>query len=845
MENYETGGGATGDDAQYSSNDECQKRYHTAYAYAANGFSVIPLGWNKVPSIEWKKYQNEIADNATLKEWFLEKKFPGIGIVCGSISGNLSILDFESNTIYLEWLEKAQLEGHGDILDRSVFVLSGKGVHAYFRLAAVPAAGRKLAFGFDESGKKNLLIETRASGNYVMTPGSAAWCHPNRIEYAVMRPEFHIKDTLTINEDTWYAFTTIAESFNEIPANEDEATVRTISKSFVDNSVSPTVQDFNENCDIEKLLKETGFKLERTDGGKSFWQKPHSSNPGYHCTFNHEGSGRLFNFSAANEPLEENRSYSPFEVLALFQFDGDEFAAEMAIRDEGYGTDYWEDPEEIIHVLPAISQMQLGLLPDALRGRISDVSYRMQVPMEAVACAHLITIAAVIGAGCAIRPKQHDSWQVVPNLWGYHVARPGFLKSPNRKEATKFLKPLEKEAEKRFKVEWAEYENELEVYKLKVDRLKVAAKKSKADTSAEDLRAALNAIPKPEEPKQRRYKSNEVSTQKMTELLEANQRGLLVETDELASFLARMEQKEHQTDKGYFLQAWDGDGDYSDDKIGRGTTKAAHLCLSWLGCIQPDKLKAILKRTQHSLGNDGMIQRYQMSVWPDEQAFKVVDEEPDLMGESRLQTIIQRLHDIDFTAIGAEKDKEDGIPFFRFQAVAQTAFYSWLQRNAAKVRADANPLMQEHLQKYQSLLPSLALIFHLVERLDPARDHEDVSSKHTASAVSLDNLKLAEQWCDLLESHARRIYSLLDLKVKDATDFLAKKLQEGLLEDGFSLRDIDRKKWHGLTDRQDVKAAIEELKNANWIFEVKRPARWQQKSSVTYRINPKIKGNSE
>jgi len=56
----------------------------------------------------------------------------------------------------------------------------------------------------------------------------------------------------------------------------------------------------------------------------------------------------------------------------------------------------------------------------------------------------------------------------------------------------------------------------------------------------------------------------------------------------------------------------------------------------------------------------------------------------------------------------------DKIPFYHFSEDAQEVFYSWLKDLQEKIQSENASLMVEHLSKYRSLMPSLALIFHLI-----------------------------------------------------------------------------------------------------------------------------------
>ena len=75
-----------------------------------------------------------------------------------------------------------------------------------------------------------------------------------------------------------------------------------------------------------------------------------------------------------------------------------------------------------------------------------DIAERMQCPPDFTAAAVIVALGSVIGRRCGIRPKRHDDWAVVPNLWGAVIGRPGVLKSPAIEEALRPLHRLESEA---------------------------------------------------------------------------------------------------------------------------------------------------------------------------------------------------------------------------------------------------------------------------------------------------------------------------------------------------------------------------------------------------------------
>ena len=117
------------------------------------------------------------------------------------------------------------------------------------------------------------------------------------------------------------------------------------------------------------------------------------------------------------------------------------------------------------------------------------------------------------------------------------------------------------------------------------------------------------------------------------------------------------------------------------------------------------------------------------------------------------------------------------------------------------------PSFESHLAKYRSLMPSLALISHLV----------DVVSGKAMGAVSLEAAMLAADWCEYLEAHARKIYSPELRPDVTAAHRLADKIQSGDIQDGMTAREVYRPQWSGLIDTGTVSAGLALLARHNWV----------------------------
>lgn len=120
-----------------------------ALKYQKFGFSVIPIGPDKKPLIEWKKYQTERASVQQIEEWFRGETPPNIGIVTGKISG-ITVVDVEAGGKWEHYpVTMTSKTGNG-------------GVHLFY----------KYAEGVSNSARIFDLTDIRGEGGYVVVPPS-------------------------------------------------------------------------------------------------------------------------------------------------------------------------------------------------------------------------------------------------------------------------------------------------------------------------------------------------------------------------------------------------------------------------------------------------------------------------------------------------------------------------------------------------------------------------------------------------------------------------------------------------------------------------------------------------
>jgi hypothetical protein len=494
----------------------------------------------------------------------------------------------------------------------------------------------------------------------------------------------------------------------------------------------------------------------------------------------------------------------------------------------------WPLPQPLPYSLRAVPTLPERLLPDALRPWLVDSAERLQVPLEFPAAAALVALAAVVGNQVRIRPKEQDDWTVTPNLWGAVVGRPGTMKSPALEEALRPLRRLVKQAENDHTAAMQGWLFAKESYQATLaatrDKMKQAAKKGE---SLDKFRAALSQEP-PEPPTERRYIVNDATIEKLGELLNENPSGLLLFRDELTGWLRALDDERRANDRAFFLEAWNGDGSYTYDRIERGTIKIQVVTTSVLGGIQPGPLQTYLRSAlSGGMGDDGLFQRLQLLVYPDLPAdWTYVDRWPRTEPKNRAFAVFERLSVLSTCSFNGGRD-EDARPLVHFDEAAQQFFAGWFAELQQEVRSDhlEHPALEAHLIKYASLMPSLALVLALADWAA----HGDAT---LPQQVGCPHAQQAAAWCAFLWEHAQRIYGLgvQDTAMRART--LVRHLAQGDVPREFTARDIYHSGWSGLSSPDAVAGPLDLLEHRGWVRS--RTRQTGGRPSTIYIVNPRI-----
>lgn len=489
----------------------------------------------------------------------------------------------------------------------------------------------------------------------------------------------------------------------------------------------------------------------------------------------------------------------------------------------------YPDPQPIPDDLLPVAAFDNDLLPEAIRPWVADIADRMQCPPDFTAVAAMVALSSVIGRKACIQPKRQDDWQVFPNLWGVVIGRPGVMKSPALAEAMKPLDRLEIAAKEQHDAALKDHlvERQLQELTAKEAEKKAAQAVKKGDLEAAErlLRASIEDDSEGAPPL-RRYKVNDATVEALGEILIENPTGVLAYLDEIHGLLKSLDKEGQEGARSFYLQAYDGNQSYTFDRIIRGRNlRIPAVCLALLGGIQPGKLQSYIHdAVKGGAGDDGLLQRFGMLVWPDVAGeWRNVDRWPDTEAKGQAFAVFQRLDAMQMLIDGEGIERP---VVYRFTPDAQSLFEDWRFSLEHELRAGSlHPALESHLSKYRKLVPAVALVCSLVE------GEAEVSITSTARALA---------WSEYLRTHAERAYSAGIRPSTQAAKALLVKIRAGAVRDGFTARDVYFKGWSHLGTPDAVTAAADMLADLGYLFpeQITHGATGGRPKTI-YKINPK------
>lgn len=259
----------------------------------------------------------------------------------------------------------------------------------------------------------------------------------------------------------------------------------------------------------------------------------------------------------------------------------------------------WTTPQDIFSELNS-PPIQPDMVPDCLHEWIADTSAIKGVDPSILALSATVAAAALLHDSIKIQPELHNpSWKESARLWGAIVGASAIKKTPAINAALSHVKKIQVDLSAKASRLEDEYRAQEMAYELQ--RKGYIKKLSEADPTA------INPA-KPEMPEISRLLIQDVTVDKLAELLKSCSRGCIVDKPELAGWFGSMDAYKSGaggSDRAAWLTFYDG-GPLYVDRIGRGSIYVPNFGGCILGAIQPESFARIAA----SLPEDGLLQRF-------------------------------------------------------------------------------------------------------------------------------------------------------------------------------------------------------------------------------------------
>lgn len=457
--------------------------------------------------------------------------------------------------------------------------------------------------------------------------------------------------------------------------------------------------------------------------------------------------------------------------------------------------DLWPIPESLDGLeAPTIPTLEaLKLLPEPLGPWAEDTAERMNAPLEFTATAALIAVAGVLGNRILVAPdpEANPGWREAPNLWGLLVGEPGTKKSPVMEKAFAPLHSLEATLHR---------ENQRRRDEWELER----RNRKKGDPITED-----DLHPPAEEA----LMAHDITPEKLADLLEHNPYGLVAYQDELLGLIAAWERPEKAGERQFYLKLWNGLSPHTIRRIQRGSHYIPACTLTLMGGAQPGPLSRYILEAARGWNNDGLLHRFQLLVRGELPEYRRVvrPHSPlDERYESLFDNLLAALPALRLPVVKVREGVER--PVMGFNPEAQSLYLAWLEQTARESRQPSTPTLKRSLlEKQAGLVPKLALLLELVESLGGTRA---IGGLNTARAIALANLYRAHTlalWWGAIQPEVEGAI-LLAKRIRERT-----KTKSAFSYERFTVRDILRANWRGLTDPRAVEGALGELEARGWL----------------------------
>lgn len=497
-------------------------------------------------------------------------------------------------------------------------------------------------------------------------------------------------------------------------------------------------EDFDQRGDPRTILKRNSWTfVEKTNEGAERWRRPGKEKG---CS----GSlrdGALWCFTSSTpipSSRETNKAYSPFAVLTFLEHGGDFSKAAKALAAEGYGSKAKSKDKARAQRLTLPERyvpFPFAVLPDPISTFIDEASKAIGCDPALVGLPMLATLAGCIGATRRLSIK--SNWAAPSVLWTAAVVDSGQQKSPAQSVVTRVLYARQGRDLKEHAERMMEYQKALANYEQAV----VDWKRTKG-VRGEPPR-------KPEEPVCKRLIISDSTIEAVADRLQDNQRGLLLDRDELSGWLGSYDQYRagRGSDVSHWLSCYNARPLLIDRKTSqRKTIFVERAAVSLTGGIQPRILGSLLGK-QHF--ENGLAARFGFGM-PPKRSKRWSEATVSEDAENSLEWVYDSLLRLQFREVDDKLVPID-LPLTRDGKEAFVAFYNEHGHEQGELTGNLAALWA----KLEEVAARIALVMHLV------RCSIDDSTLVTPDAVDAGSILMGVTFARWFGNEGRRIYGVL------------------------------------------------------------------------------------
>jgi len=296
------------------------------------GLSVITILDNKRPALyEWKTLQQKAIENP--EDLFtgakVNTKFPiyGLGVITGSVNGNLEVIDIDTKNDTKGGIWKAlkeEIENTLPALLGQFLIVQTKsgGYHIYYRSETIE---RNLKLANNPKGEA--ILETRGEGGYVVAPPTP--------DYTIIQGDYNSIPDITLEErDTLLSICrSLDQQKKESPLIEQYFT----HLPQISNPEDSPLEAYNKEgaSVVIPLLVSHDWKEVERSGERIKLKRPGETTA--HSSGDFHIGKNLFKVFSTSTVFDSGKGYSPASVFCILECGGDWKLTYKRLLEQGYG----------------------------------------------------------------------------------------------------------------------------------------------------------------------------------------------------------------------------------------------------------------------------------------------------------------------------------------------------------------------------------------------------------------------------------------------------------------------------------------------------------------------------